>query len=188
MKTSSIELFAADHRHDCVPTSLKMDPLSFSASLIAILGAAGTAIKGLEKLKTLYAAPKEIHSLIVEIRNMRLIIQQLDQAIQNRRQVSESQLSSMLVVSPLLDRAKERLEDVDKLINGRLLATGSVSDGNQVPKIRRAAWLRDKPKAVSLTVELQELRRNFTALVVLMHRYDWSPLVWTTVNLRFGCE
>lgn len=44
-----------------------MDPLSFAASLIAVIGTAAETYKGLEKLRALRRAPDELLVIINEV-------------------------------------------------------------------------------------------------------------------------
>jgi hypothetical protein len=45
-----------------------MDPLSISASIVALLGAAATVVRGLDKLRALRNAPVELINLLNEVR------------------------------------------------------------------------------------------------------------------------
>src|SRR5436190_15101892 len=101
-----------------------MDPLSITVGVLTFLGAAKDTVKGLERLKALGNAPKEIQLLINEVTDIQLAISQLDRTLQARGQLPDAQLSSMFVISPLLERAKERMESLDQLINHRLLTAG----------------------------------------------------------------
>lgn len=44
-----------------------MDPLSISASIAALIGAATTVVRGLDKLQTLRHAPAELKALLNEV-------------------------------------------------------------------------------------------------------------------------
>lgn len=44
-----------------------MDPLSTAASVLAVLGAAGATVRGLEKVWALKDAPKELKAVILAV-------------------------------------------------------------------------------------------------------------------------
>lgn len=50
---------------------IAMDPLSISASIVALMGAAATASKAIEKLISLRKAPEQLRQLFNEVRSPR---------------------------------------------------------------------------------------------------------------------
>jgi hypothetical protein len=62
--------------NDTLPTI--MDPLSVAASVIAVIGAANTAVKSIEKAISLRHAPSEIHALVNEVEDLRALLEDID--------------------------------------------------------------------------------------------------------------
>jgi hypothetical protein len=59
-----------------------MDPLSFAASLITVLGTAVTVAKHLEDLRTTFRdAPDVLSSLVNEISDLHIVLQACDAAV-----------------------------------------------------------------------------------------------------------
>ncbi|KAF2660578.1 hypothetical protein K491DRAFT_711773 [Lophiostoma macrostomum CBS 122681] len=57
------------------------DPLSLTAGIIAVVGAAEKTGKGLEKLRTLHDAPDELEYALNEISDMRVVLRSIQNAL-----------------------------------------------------------------------------------------------------------
>ena len=114
------------------------DPLSITASIIAVLGAAEGVSKTLAKIKSLRQAPNEILALINEISDLRIILGEVERyVIRDTNRISlPEQLQTM---STLIDRAKEPLLELDQLIQYRLLKASSRSAELKVSRRELAA-------------------------------------------------
>jgi hypothetical protein len=55
-----------------------MEPLSIATSIIALVRAAKVLVEGLKKLRRFYKSPAEIDILINEIKDLRLLIADID--------------------------------------------------------------------------------------------------------------
>ncbi|PVH88072.1 hypothetical protein DL98DRAFT_648957 [Cadophora sp. DSE1049] len=51
-----------------------MDPLSISASIVALLGAAATVARGLDRLRAWRNAPVELISLLNEVADLQVVL------------------------------------------------------------------------------------------------------------------
>jgi hypothetical protein len=131
-----------------------MDPLSVTASVLAILGAAGQVTKGLAKIRSIHNAPAELSGLINEVSDLRAIISQV--ATFSNRLEDEGLRGPVVALKSHLSRARDQLYALDNLINVELLkvrASGSV-------RLSRKAWIRLKPDIELMQLELRGIRVN----------------------------
>ena len=91
-----------------------MDPLSLTASIIAILGAGGTISKGLSKIRHLKRAPYIVLQLNNEVTDLHLLICAVDDLY---RQTDQSVLDTQeYVIRSALERAKHAVLELEELI------------------------------------------------------------------------
>ena len=89
------------------------DPLSITASIIAVVGAAEGVTKTLAKIKSIRNTPNELLALINEVSDIKVILSDVQNyIIQNtqRSQVFEDELRNMLT---LINRAKDKILEFD---------------------------------------------------------------------------
>ena len=142
------------------------DPLSITASIIAVISAAEGVGKTLAKIKDIRKAPNEVIALINEVSDLRIILGDFEGYIaQNteRPQILQSQLDHMSV---LLQRAKDRLLELDQLVEYRLLTPGSRSDQIQVS---RREWAGAKDTIKKFRTSLRDIRLNIIAQMVVVN-------------------
>lgn len=94
-----------------------MDPLSVIASVVGIAGAIAKSLDGLQKIP---GAPAELHALINETSDIQVILETVQTAVRD----SEGQDDSH-GVSAILNRVKDQLLELEKLINYRLIRPGN---------------------------------------------------------------
>ena len=142
------------------------DPLSLTASIIAVLGAAEGVGKTLKRIKNIYNAPTEVLALINEISDLRIILSDLQGYItQNttRPQLPSEQLRHMSV---LLQRAKDRLLELDQLVEYQLLKPESRSDHIRVS---RREWAKAKETVGRFRQSLRDIRLDIVAQLVVVN-------------------
>ncbi|KAI0856242.1 ankyrin repeat-containing domain protein [Xylaria cubensis] len=145
-----------------------MDPLSLTASIIAVITAAGQVTKGLRTLYELRHAPEEVLALADEVNEFQALTYLVQKATRN---VSTSDLASedQLILKRLLDSAKEPLEELDELIAVCIRkANTSNNESGVYSKISFKAWIRSRKSIGSLKERLLRAQRNIsTALIAL---------------------
>ena len=137
-----------------------MDPLSITASAIAVLqGISGTG-KGISKLMTLRNAPLELQALYNEIEALRSLLVIVQSSI---RQVQQSNAYEDLrePLCHLLTRTKEAVLDLETTIEYEL-RHGVDMDRNGLPKVSRTAWLRQSAKTEKLRTNIRDTRDNLS--------------------------
>ncbi|KAL9118382.1 MAG: hypothetical protein Q9187_005073 [Circinaria calcarea] len=115
------------------------DPLSVTASIIAVLGAIEGVTKTLAKIKNIRNAPQELLALINEVNDLKLILSDVQNYVSQttgRPQVLQEPLQHMSI---LVNRARSRLLELDELVQYRFTKAGSTVD--QI-KVSRREWAR----------------------------------------------
>ena len=113
-----------------------MDPLSLTASCIAVAGAGGAAVKGLKKLRDLAKVPDILLSTINEIADLTLVVQDIRLSFQVHQNSSNISQASTAVINHLLGRAQATLIELDQIINIRLLQLPKVKWRDQIQSFR----------------------------------------------------
>ena len=142
------------------------DPLSIIASIIAVVGAAEGVAKTLGKIKTIRNAPDELLALINEVSDLKIILSDIQSyVIHNiqRPQISPEELRN---ISTLINRARDKLLELDQLIQYRLIKPDSVSD--QI-KVSRREWLRARSTIERFRQSLRDIRLNIVTQMVIMN-------------------
>ena len=142
-----------------------MDPLSITASCVAVIGAGGAAIKGLKKLRDITKIPDTLLTIINEVADLTLVVQNIRLSFQSRRNSINLSQGSIAVITQILDRAQARLQELDEVINYRLLQTpkptGEIA-------FSRSAWILEAHKVQRLQASLRstrlDLATSFAAL------------------------
>jgi hypothetical protein len=130
-----------------------MDPFSISVGVISIVVLVGNVIKGAERLRSSLQANDQICALINELTDMKCVLTAADV---NQGQLSPERASH---IQNIVDRAEEKLSELDLIINTRLLKTKFV--GKEL-RSYRMAWLREKSKAELIQKELRYLSSAFS--------------------------
>ena len=139
-----------------------MDPLSITASVIAILGAAREVTKGLAKVQALQHAPAELSGLINEVSDLRAVISQV--SIFSNQLEEENFRGPVVALKGHLSRAMVQLRTLDNLINTKLFKFRA--DGTT--RMSRRAWIRLRADVELMQRELRSIRGNIgTALGVV---------------------
>ena len=138
-----------------------MDPLSVTASIITLLTASGSVVGGLEKLSSLREAPNIILALNNEISDFRLVIFELANYLQDSARSSIHQQPFSTEILPVLKRAREKLIELESLIEYRLVLPGPGRD----IRLNKTAWLWERQKVKRIQEEIRDLRTSLVAIV-----------------------
>ena len=144
------------------------DPLSITAGIVAVVGAAGGITKTLGKIKDLRNAPDELLALINEVSDLRLILNDLQHYIlQNtqRQQILQEELQHLSI---LVGRAKDKLLQLDELIQYRLVKPDSIFGEIKVSK---REWARARSSIVRFQQSLRDIRLNIATHMVVINSY-----------------
>ncbi|KAI9784656.1 MAG: hypothetical protein M1835_003537 [Candelina submexicana] len=144
-----------------------MDPLSITASVIAVGTLTVKVGKGLDKLRSLREADDLLLALMNEVTTLRDIAGRIEAILhQHRESLSAEQLACSEQLERLLAAAKAKLEELDNIIHYQLLRAAD-KIGNE--KLSRAAWFRHRSHVQRLQQELQRLQQNIRTLVATLN-------------------
>ena len=138
-----------------------MDPLSITASCIAVAGAGGAAVKGLKKLRELTKIPDVLLSIMNEVADLTLVTQDIRLNFQLYQDSHNISPPSMSVITQLLGRAQDTLLELDQVINYRLLHSPKL---NGEITFSRSAWIMEEHRVQRLQASLRTTRLDIAAL------------------------
>ena len=141
--------------------------LSLAASIIAVIGAAKTIGATLSKVKLLRDAPDSLLALNNEVADLTVTLRTVETYLTSSD--TERAVPSRGVlehISTLIDRAKDRLLQLDRLIHYQLLESGSF-DGDF--KVFRLRWIRAKDTIENHRRALVEIRQNILLQTLIMN-------------------
>ena len=134
-----------------------MDPLSLTASLIAILGVGGSISKGLRKIHQMKRAPEILLQLNNEITDLNVLVLTVDEIY---RQLSDPMLARQPeVICETLIRAKNTILELKKLVE-YVLTKKTDTD----PEVARLAWVRSINRIKEMKEEIRHARSDLNAV------------------------
>ena len=153
-----------------------MDPLSLTASIVAIIGVGGQAAKAIEKLASVRGAPDAILALNNELSDLRLIITAIEEVYQVQRTVGSTSSSGNQVYEASIDASiVSSLEQVNSKVlelqsmYQRLTQSIPVSSSSTALKINRATWLVERKKLKRLQEDLRAARLKLAATLGVLN-------------------
>ena len=143
-----------------------MDPLSVTASAIAVIGALGQAAKCVQRLRAIRQAPAELNSLLEEVVDLRALLEQIQTDQQARTRLDGSAATSETpkglaqLAQHHVERTSSKLQELDSLIGHH--ASFTRTSRFKVDR-RHLGWVRGRQKASSLCEDLKVIRLNLAA-------------------------
>ena len=137
-----------------------MDPLSATASIVAVVGAAGSLASGLRKICALKDAPDDLRQLYEDLSYIHLLVSIIQDTWGQRDHtvLVEDQYDELIYIT--LRRSSAELLDIEKLIAYDLTKVSSNGD-----KLDKMAWLRAQGKVQSAQARLRETRSMLTGIL-----------------------
>ena len=143
--------------------------LSLAASIIAVVGAAETIGTTLSKVKLLRNAPDGLLALNNEVSDLTVTLRTVESYLSSSETDGIAPPSDVLAqVSILVDRAKDRLLQLDRMIHYQFLESGSF-DGDY--KVFRLRWIRAKDTIENHRRALLDIRQNILMQVLVINSY-----------------
>jgi hypothetical protein len=140
-----------------------MDPLSVTASLLAILGAVTVT---LETISSIHSAPKELHALLKELSSIQTVFCNVKGIFDSRLAGDIKARGHTHLLLELSERAQIKLNEIDGLMKtAGLSSINGDEDISKLPKLAQLGWLKVKKRIKALREELREIRLQFIALV-----------------------
>ena len=145
------------------------DPLSITASIIAILGAAEGVTKAITSFKHIQNAPTKLLALLNEVADLTVVLRSVQTFVrdQNSQNLSipRDQLKQL---SNIVDRAKDEILRLENLIEYSLVKPNSTPESIQISS---QEWLKAKPKILKFQQSLRDIRLNITTHMTLINSY-----------------
>jgi hypothetical protein len=135
-----------------------MDPLSFTASIVTLLGTVNGVIKGLSKIRDLRNAPDEFLDLLNEVQEMRLILNTIKSLLLENQQEERLSLGHQ-PLAQLCRKAQAQLLEIDKIVEDRLLRPGTTD------KVERMAWMKQRTKIQDIRNNLRNIRGSLATML-----------------------
>ena len=149
------------------------DPLSITASIIAVVGAAEGVGKTINKIRNFREAPYELFSLINEISDFRIVLGDIEGNLIQNTSYIQLQAEQSEHMSALLDRAKEQLLQLDELVQYQLVRPDSTS---QQVKVSRQTWARATNTVKTYRKSIRNTRLNIIAYMTVINAFVSSIL------------
>ena len=138
------------------------DPLSITASIIAVIGAAEGVSKVFSKIKDVRQAPNDLLALMNEVSDLRAVLGDVERHIQgaDRILLPPEQAARM---SDLIQRAKNCVSELNRLIQRRLVkpSAGEI-------KVSRRGWAIAQPTVVRFRENLRDIRLSLLTQMTVM--------------------
>lgn len=145
-----------------------MDPLSLTASIITVVGAASTVSRGLKKILSARNLPHIVLQLNNEVTDLQVVIQDVEDLLCRRAQVNREDRKPLQKQESLvraLEHANQTLLALQSLIACKLTTVDS-RDGRI--KFKRKSWLLVESRVKSLKDEIRTDRLRLSAALSLL--------------------
>ena len=146
-----------------------MDPLSITASVIAILGLAGTAVRTVSTVaKLVPSCACQLEDLLLEVSDLELVLSQ----IQQLRPSPSLSARARPLLNYFLHEAADTLEALNMLL--QQVATSSPSGEKQV---KSAKWLLKRGRIEALLGKVRRCKQNLLDILHIYHAYGQRTLL-----------
>ena len=141
----------------------KMDPLSISVSIVALIGAAQQVAVGLNKLASLRGSPAAVLALNNELSDLRLVLSEAEPLLlKHGRATFASQTAASTVANDTrlklsIEGAKDKLVEMESIIQNRLMT--------RLGAIDKIGWLKEQDRIRKALEDIRIVRLNITAML-----------------------
>lgn len=127
-----------------------MDPLSFTASLFAIIGGVQAGAKGLRTIAAYRYAPKEIKALLTELERFGILLQSTITLLEG---IDDETLKARgLVLAQEVGKASTKISQINTLLTAPHGLVAKLNDAKQ----EKITWARNKEKIKVLHTDLKD--------------------------------
>ena len=141
------------------------DPLSITASIIAIITAAEGVSKALVKIRNYQIIPNEFFALVNEVSDLKVVMIDIDTYLKTILDKS-SPLKTLQHMKTLLIRGKEELLELDQLIRYQLIKPETTLPN---AKVSRHRWIKAKKVIERYRRSLRDIRLNMIAQISMLN-------------------
>ena len=138
-----------------------MDPLSITASILAVAGAAATTGKAFSQLRLLCKTlPGRLHALSNEVADIELVLCQVAALVEDRRNdpiIKDQQTN----ISHLLERAQARLDELRAILQ----KLTDICEETKVSIFRIHAWRKDQPRLQLIQEDIKSVKCSLNIML-----------------------
>ena len=138
-----------------------MDPLSITASILALIGVLSKASKTFAKIRRMRDAPAIIQALNNEVSDLRLMLLDANDHLEGQESTTIKEAVSELCRSAL-SRARSKAQEVDMLLHYQILKPGREREF----EIDKSAFFRKYEEISKLHADLREARQRLMGLFI----------------------
>ena len=143
------------------------DPLSIIASIIAVLGAAESAGKALNRIRDMMNAPDEVLALGNEISDLTVVLKHVETYVTGANGAFIS-LEHLEHISLLVKRAHSKLAQLEQIMHNHLPESRRA---NRRRSPLRLSWALLKTKVNGLRVDLRDIKLSMIVQISTVTRY-----------------
>lgn len=146
-----------------------MDPLSVTASVIAVATLAGQIGTALSELRAFCKQlPGRLHALSNEISDIEVVLYQVGRVVEERSRLSVQIPQTDIVSIPnILQRADVKLKELKTIIDH--LTALTTKNGAIIFQIR--LWQKEQPKIQNLQEDIREIKSSFNVILGATNSY-----------------
>jgi hypothetical protein len=167
-----------------------MDPLSVTASIVALIGLAGQISIGLQQIYSLHKGPEQLLSVLNELSELRAVLSiledilvqsKLDVENQGRAGVTERYQAVSSQLEGQMQRAKDLMTKLEELIH----RFAPASPG-QKRRFSLARWARRRGDFQSVHGDLKALKHGLHFTITMLTHCDTSRISLLVRNIDVG--
>ncbi|KAL9071606.1 MAG: hypothetical protein Q9157_005414 [Trypethelium eluteriae] len=141
-----------------------MDPLSLTASIIAVVGAATTVAKQLDHLRaTLRDTPDDLCSVVNEISDLQLVLETCKAVTEHLATSDIDRSAPTAEINVFLCKSEQYLQELGQLVSS-CLSPSSSGGGIQRVRIARFRWSKASSQVNKLRTKLRDSRQDIHTL------------------------
>jgi hypothetical protein len=142
-----------------------MDPLSITASIVAIATVAAQTCSAFSDLRSLcQSLPGRLHAVNNEVADLNLVLCQISLLVENRTCFPESKLSA---IPHLLHQADTKLVEIRNIVVQLTLSCRS----SRNPIVRAHSWRKDQSRLQALQEDIRTIKANLNIMLGASNSY-----------------
>ena len=142
-----------------------MDPLSVTASALAVVSAGESLIRLISKAKECSRAPAEIDAILTEVASLGMVLRTFD------RSHLRSRPESLIAVSEQLEQCNLVITEVEALIDGIFCSDKSIPILPLHSHLFRVRWMRERKRMDALTQRLGRAKATLSLQLLITSLY-----------------
>ena len=128
-----------------------MDPISITASLLAVIHAAGVCVKGVRKLLSYRKAPDELDRFRMELEGLQALLESVKVFITQNGSIQFGELLHLPI-----KRAADLMVSVDKILSSPAFGFSGFSEDKKA----RLTWFRYRQRLMTLAEDIKATKTD----------------------------